>query len=373
MRTCPRINPASGFRIRARALLVAFSVATAAIVVLPAQPASAATFSVRCGDVYGSRGLVAAITAANHSGQPSVINLFPSCTYVLTRLDHNDATCLGVSTGRGLPAVTGTLTINGAGATIARAAGAPEFGILAVRGGGDLTLNRLTVANGKTTVEGGIVNAGHLTLDSVTVRNNTTTCAFGGGLHNFGTAVVRNSRIVDNTAATSIPDNGSFGGGIENEGTLTVTGSAIDNNTAITSDPASVGFSEGGGLANFGTATLSNSTVDNNRAVDTRGSGTYSFAAGGGIHSDGNGLTLDHTQVAGNATVASGTSLGGGISNQYGTATLVNQSTVTRNTAGDGGGIYVLGGSVALTTGSTVTANTPNNCAPPGSVAGCVG
>jgi hypothetical protein len=52
----------------------------------------------------------------------------------------------------------------------------------------------------------------------------------------------------------------------------------------------------------------------------------------------------------------------------------LNNSEVRGNTAngGGGGGIFNSGGTVTLTQ-SSVTGNHPNNCAPPNTIAGCVG
>jgi hypothetical protein len=67
----------------------------------------------------------------------------------------------------------------------------------------------------------------------------------------------------------------------------------------------------------------------------------------------------------------------GGIDNNAGTTTL-NNSMVTDNTARlsesglFGGGIFDFSGTVSLNN-SAVSRNTPNNCDPPGSVAGCTG
>jgi hypothetical protein len=94
--------------------------------------------------------------------------------------------------------------------------------------------------------------------------------------------------------------------------------------------------------------------------------------------------TLNKTVVSGN-TATEG-SFGGGIVNAIffaggPTPTMViNNSQVTGNSAdGGGGGIVnisfdptVSAGTVTLNH-TTVSGNTPDNCEPPGAVAGCVG
>ena len=71
---------------------------------------------------------------------------------------------------------------------------------------------------------------------------------------------------------------------------------------------------------------------------------------------------------------------GGGISNGLvlpqmtlpGGPVTLNHSQVTGNTAAHGGGIFNAGGTVMLSA-SNVTGNHPDNCEPPGTIAGCVG
>jgi hypothetical protein len=46
-------------------------------------------------------------------------------------------------------------------------------------------------------------------------------------------------------------------------------------------------------------------------------------------------------------------------------------SQVTGNTAGQGGGIFAVPGSPVTLKLTLVARNAPDNCAPPGSVAGC--
>lgn len=67
--------------------------------------------------------------------------------------------------------------------------------------------------------------------------------------------------------------------------------------------------------------------------------------------------------------------MGGGLYNDFGTvgftASTVNGNTATASGgSADGGGIFNDG--VVTLTGTSVVANQPNNCAPPGSVPGCI-
>jgi hypothetical protein len=105
----------------------------------PAQVARAAGIVVSCGD---SAGLISAIQNANSTTEPDMISLAAGCMYTLTALDNH------LDGKNGLPNITTTITIDGNGATIARASSAPHFRIFHIGSGGSLTLNNLTVSNG---------------------------------------------------------------------------------------------------------------------------------------------------------------------------------------------------------------------------------
>jgi hypothetical protein len=111
------------------------------------------------GDVYGEQGLIAAINAANSTGQE--VHLAANGTYVLTEV-HNTT-----DGANGLPSITGTVTIKGNGATITRQEGATNFRIFQVAVGAELQLDAVTVSNGYASgtgygvFGGGIFNGEH--------------------------------------------------------------------------------------------------------------------------------------------------------------------------------------------------------------------
>src|SRR5260370_28937400 len=112
--------------------------------------------------------LIKQIDLADQAQGPVVLNLAPNYTYVLVSLDdthfnREDNNWYGPN---GLPAIDNDITINGQGATIERADGAPNFRLFYVSGGsggvgdntntlpqGILTLNDLTL-------EGGVAKGG---------------------------------------------------------------------------------------------------------------------------------------------------------------------------------------------------------------------
>ena len=107
------------------------------------------------------------------------------------------------------------------------AAGTPDFRLFTVNGGQSLTLANLTLANGKATDGGAILNSGNLTINNCTLSANSCTLN-GGAIASFGgSATITNSTISGNSAVIG-------GGGIYSEAFLVVTASTISNNTGPT-------------------------------------------------------------------------------------------------------------------------------------------
>lgn len=374
---------------------------------------------VACGDVAG---LKAAINAANASPtEPTTIRLATRCTYTLTSVDN------GVN---GLPVVRSPLTIEGKGSTIVRssAAGTAAFRIWQVGTDGALTLRSVVIAGGEALAGGGIHNGGRLTLEKSAVTRNTATAggdATGGGIFNAGTATLDHSQLTANAVTST--DGVASGGGLANQGnallqftrvsgnstrssgdsavgsgmsnsvdsTLTVNFSKVDHNTA--NSPT---FAGGTAIDTAGTVTLNHSDVSRNSATSAgtaaaalfhvgalltlnksrvfANTATGSGVVGAGINTGGT-LDVIGSRVIGNIatnTTAGTFASGGGIFVTGGTTRVIG-STVTRNKAlgpnAQGGGIATLGAATATLDRSTVRANVPDNCDPPGSIAGCVG
>jgi hypothetical protein len=197
----------------------------------------------------------------------------------------------------------------------------PAFGpILSATLSSSLRVEGIFIIGGSNPLGGGgIDTAGNLTLNFVTVTGNAA--GFGGGVVNSGRLLILHSVIKANTAT-------GFGGGILNiVGQLTVIESLVAGNHAGTN---------GGGIENDAVANIIQSTIDKNTA-----------SQGGGIFNDG---------VSGR--------------------TSLDRSLVQENKANpgltNGGGIFRASGNVALRR-SIVRLNAPTNCAPLGSIPGCLG
>jgi len=282
--------------------------------------------------------LRAAIMEANAlGGGPHTIVLQSGETYTLSL----DADGGGHATDSGANNddldITSQITIEGNGATIQRSTGMGfgcdldgnaeqnEFRIFHVQGGGNLTLQNVTVRNGCADGSGtddsggGIFNNGAtVTITGSTLMGNSADDV-GGGIYNFvGTVTITGSTLMGNSA--------DVGGGIDNfRGTVTITNSTISGNSAL---------SFGGGIGNAlgGTVTITGSTLSGNTSADD----------GGAIDNSGT-LNLTNTTISGNSS-GTGSDDVGGIWN----AGTVNASfvTIANNSAGTSGagGIRVISG-----------------------------
>jgi hypothetical protein len=219
----------------------------------------AAVFRCEAGDVAC---LIRAIRVANglgRFGKPSIIHL--EGTYTLTRV-HNQH-----DGPNGLPSITGSLTIQGAGVQstiLERAPDAPPFRLLHIAPTGDLTLEGLNlrgghIDNGQVVTLGGggiLNNGGRVVLSHSLLSSNSVLggASSGGGLFNYaGQVIVHASTLAGNSIQLAPQANG--GGLATLSGSVTITNSTIAGNQ-------SSGFSAaGGGIAAGGPVSLQNTIV----------------------------------------------------------------------------------------------------------------
>ncbi|NNJ12590.1 hypothetical protein EKD04_019885 [Chloroflexales bacterium ZM16-3] len=242
---------------------------------------AAAPIAVGCTGTAGDvAGLISAISQANTQSGADTISLAAGCTYALGAVNNS------AGGPNGLPVISGSLTILGNGATIARSAGSPAFRILK--------------------------NSGTLTLDGVTLAGGLASGSNGGAIYNTGSLTMLSSTVTGSRAHGS-RRNGGNGGAIYNTGSLTVSASTLASNQALGGDGASHSGSLGGsgfGGAIFSTAgssvTIINSTISGNQALggpdrdDDHDDDSYS-GAGGGIFSDRAAVTISSSTIYANA------------------------------------------------------------------------
>lgn len=206
--------------------------------------------------------------------------------------------------------------------------------------GVDVTLNDLTITNGRGTIctgderacGGGIYNNGTLTVNRVDFTHNRADWA-GGAIYNNHELTVNQSRFSHNDATSA--------GSIYNLGHLTVNESEFSENKAA----------RGGAIYNWeAEATLSGSTFRDNEAA--YGGGIYNLGVlkieeskfhknrttwGGGLYNSGGEVTIERSLFRENEATGHPYSFGGGLYNSGGTL-LVRESTIMSNTTTNSGG-----------------------------------
>jgi predicted outer membrane repeat protein len=201
-----------------------------------------------------------------------------------------------------------------------------------IDGGGVVTLN------GGNLVGVLMVNSGDLTVENLTIANGKEQSG-GAGINNLGGPLtVTHCTFSGNSSSGA---NAGPGGAIANESEvpalLTVSDSTFSGNSG----------GSGGAIGSIGPVTVTGSTFTGNLAVD-----------GGAIYALEGTLTVANSTFSGNS--AGDTHVGGGIVAIRGLATIIN-STFVGNSAGGGGAIS---GGQSITIINSIVANSPSggNC-----------
>ncbi|MFI5459121.1 MAG: beta strand repeat-containing protein [Isosphaerales bacterium] len=285
------------------------------------------TLTVMNHDNSGSGSLRAAITIAASGDTINFANSLKGQTITLT----SGPLALGVN-----------LTINGLGANKLTVSGGGTEGVFVVSAGVVATIDNLTIANG------------------LAVQ--------GAGIDNFGTLMVSQCTLTDNTAVggsgdSTTPD-AANGGGIANEvgAGLTLTQSLLTNNVAAAS-PGNDSF--GGALLNLGSATIANSTFTGNQVTGGGSSSYYDGSYGGAIESFGfapsqlygSTLTVSNSTFTGNQAIgATGGTFGdaGAIDVEFSAVATISNTSFTGNEGTGGAGCTAQGGAL-FAEGCTLT------------------
>ena len=250
-------------------LLMAALAASLLMAVVLAAPAQAAPFSVTNTADSGEGSLRQAVSDANASAGEDTISFDPSLSGQTITLGSQ----LRVTDSAGLTIDGGSANITVSGNNAVRV-----FDVLFADA--KLTLNNLTVANGRGAGGGGIYNNGTLTVTNSTLSGNRADVVYangGGGIWNAGgTVTVSNSTLSGNSAAYA-------GGAIHNNspGTLTVTNTTLSGNSVTDLE-----YGSGGVISsNGGSATLQNTIV----ADSPSGGNCYGTVTNGGHNLDSDG------------------------------------------------------------------------------------
>ncbi len=272
---------------------------------------------------------------------------------------------ISLNAGLGQMTITSSLEIQGLGAagTIIDAQhNSRIFNITSAAG--DVTLDSLTLENGKTTADnaaGGAVysrTAGMLTIQNSTLTGNSTSGAgaYGGAIFAGCLTTVTNCILTGNSTTGT----DAVGGAIKGDNPITVIDSTLSGNFTA-------GFhSYGGAIASYSSLTVTNSTLSGN---STTGNSTTGFAASGGAIRCNGPLDITNSTVVGNFTTGAGAT-GGGIG-AVGT-TVITNSTIVQNQAVNAadGGIYhdLVDGSTITLINTILAQNTDDGTAPDGNL-----
>ena len=279
----------------------------------------------------------------------------------------------------------------------------------------NLSLNGSHVDNNNTSGDGGgIYYEGDLTLRNSTVNNNTTTNGNGGGIADRGTSLNATNSDISGNIVSSDEGGGIYHGVVET-GDINLTDTAVDNNVAndgsgggIYSDTGAVNITrgsvssnrawgegggvyqdgtglnvvdteidnnwayvDGGGVSNFsGPASIKGGSISSNQAAGLNYIipiiGLYNIEVGegggivnSGVDENGNGLTIDGTDVSHNVANAGN---GGGIANVNGDLEVKNATVDSNKTGSEDTCIYIVveGCFGSETRGGGIYNGTPN-------------
>ena len=328
--------------------LMRVALAAGALLLLAAlvsPDARAATITVTTGasgtGVAGDCTLQEAIQAANTdavvdacaAGSGADVIIIGNCTVTLLGPFQTDPSDGPI----GLPDVTSNITIQGitsAVSIIERSAAASDFTFFRVMGGGVLTLDKLTVRNGRAPSGGALINRGTVSISNSAIDSNQATGAAGGGaIANLapGSLTISSTSFTGNTAPAGP------GGAIRNETTLNITSTDFTNNNAGTIGGAIDTFVAGAPVS------ISNTTFFGNEAI----------LFGGAVHHHQSPLTITNSMflsnTAGSFSVAQA---GGGAIEGFG-AWTISDTTFSNNLAfsfnvADGGVLRYIGDSLAV-------------------------
>jgi len=195
------------------ALMMALLCQAIPLAIAAPQIAQAATLNPGCTNGVGdASALISAISTANTNNQADTILLSTGCTYTLTAVHNNT---FGPN---GLPALLNDgpshgLTIIGNGATIARSdtTDTPDFRLFYVSPNASLTLNEITLRNGRAVgFAGGNGSSENLGIASGGAGGGSA--GVGGAIfNNNGTLNIFNSTLAGNQAVGGPGGNAVFG------------------------------------------------------------------------------------------------------------------------------------------------------------------
>jgi hypothetical protein len=231
---------------------------------------------------------------------------------------------------------SGPIVINGPGAALLTISGNNANRILS---GDSITLNGLTLSNGKAAGNGGAVMASRLIATNCIFSNNVASGLGGAISTNYGLTLSK-SALSGNQAAS--------GGAISSYDSFGPSQSSISDCNITGNHASAVG---GGIYLGKYYANISGSTISGNSAAN-----------GGGLCVKNIGTVLDNCTISGNTATSAG---GGVFLKNYTTALSFHNCTIATNSAAiTGGGLYRDTNTAIATLNNTIVASNLSPSAP---------
>ena len=317
-------------------------------------------------------------------------------------LVQNTITATSATDNYGAISVTKKITVKGAGSTPTLDAD-NRSRIFTVENGGELTLENLTLKNGKaassgegaqgggilvkagckahlknciiknceaTGAGGGIYSVGELVLDGSTIggasafdgnksKNGGGICLEGSAGMTLQNCIIKNNEVTDGEGGGICFDSGSYG-----SSEYTITGGEISYNKIKMTD--SILTRSGGGLAIanmqikvvIDSCTIEGNTIEGVSGKNPRGAGLWLGNDAQTTIKGASRIKDNKLHETGNPNSFIGT--GGGIQIDGGTLTVQGSTVISGNGAKDGGGVYIDGGTFTMTGGEIKTNNAKN-------------
>ncbi|MDR3145884.1 MAG: fibronectin type III domain-containing protein [Treponema sp.] len=208
---------------------------------------------------------------------------------------------------------------------------------------GDISGNRVSTSTGKFIAGGGgVYSLGGLLMSGGKVSGNTasstTSAAYGGGVHlTKDTVLMLEGGEISNNTVSSTSLEIICGGGIYAAGDVYITGGKVNGNTLSSARTSAYG---GGVFAAGGEFTMIGGEINGN-TLKTPNASTENISCGAGVFVSGS-FVMQNGDIKDNKSV-DGISTGGGVFVDTGSEFIMNNGTMSGNTASYGGGVYVHG------------------------------
>lgn len=291
------------------------------------QPESAETASPQAGNTW-------TVTSCGDTGPGTLRDVMDSWAQDGDTIDLTGRTCGTINLQSSLVTSANSLTIKGDPENKYDISGGLNDRIFTHTGTGTLTLDGVSILQGKI--------------------STSNTYAQGGCIRSDGNVKLTNQSDAKYCIAESIGGGYAAGGAISAYGTVTIEASSLRHNKAT----ATTSFAFGGAIDAADLITLSGASLKGNEVRSS------SLAEGGAIYAGG-GLIAKYSEIIDNHATISGSgasqlnATGGGVWIRLNTGDLnwIRNTTIAENSSGPGAGLFLEGSSTSPTAAQTLIQN----------------